>query len=93
MVEENIPEDTQQLWTRMVQNWIGVTRSLTAIEIEFKLNARGFQRPLETTLNSMVVHGLAEKHIEVVPATDCTGERRRVIRTYQISSDSLEEVL
>jgi hypothetical protein len=93
MLDENIPENARRLWLRMLQNWVGVTSSLTAVEIELKLNTRGFRQPLETTLNSMVAHGLAEKQVELVPKADSTGERRRVIRTYQISGDSVERVL
>jgi hypothetical protein len=93
MLDENIPENARRLWLRMLQNWVGVTSSLTAVEIELKLNTRGFRQPLETTLNSMVAHGLAEEQVELVPKADSTGERRRVIRTYQISGDSVERVL
>lgn len=93
MVNENIPESVQRLWIQMLQNWVGVTSPLTPTEIELKLNTCGFQQPLETTLNAMVMHGLAEEQVEIVPETDSTSERRRVVRTYQISADSLEKVL
>lgn len=93
MTSKRIPEDVPRLWARMLQNSVGVTNSVTAVEIEFKLDTSGLQKPLESTLNSMVRHELAEQQIEVVPKMNTSGERPRLIRTYQVSVDSLERLL
>lgn len=89
----SIPHDTQLLYVKMLQNKTAIAEPATPIEIKYGLETSDFQEPIQIVLQSMVMHDLAEKQIEVVPISDSPGREIRLIESYQVSLSALENLI
>lgn len=89
----SIPHDIQLLYVKMLQNKTAIAEPATPIKIKYDLETSDFQEPIQIVLQSMVMHDLAEKQIEVVPISDSLGREIRLIESYQVSLSALENLI
>lgn len=92
-MDDNVPHDVKDLCVRMWQNDVGITESVTPLEIKYALGETEFREPIETVLQSMVVNGLVEVHREVVCNRNSSDGELRLVRSYRLSPNSLERLL
>lgn len=90
---EDIPDDTLGLYVKMWQENLGITESVTPLEIEHALGTNVVRGSLEVALQLLCSHELAEEHRIVVRCHEPSKRDTRLIRTYQIRPETLPELL